>query len=240
MSEKLIKCPNCNGFLIVKNNKKECPYCGAEFVIKQESQSVQQRNQNEDSGLSPVEKLFDYSNAQKSKANAKTWETLQVIFLNINKNLSSNAYFNYFKESATDSMRSLKDIAAFDINAALMSKVKTRLRALLYDDEELFYYRDTGIISRGKSGVLYTDSRIFFLTKQSTIFIDYESIRSFKSGKGINALMNDWVINNDACLRLDTLKTDDGGLGVEIAFICEVARSINEDNKNYKITIEFI
>ena len=78
-----------------------------------------------------------------------------------NSNWTIDEYYRFFELRARNS----NCCAIPGINDDLLNKVVQRLKFVMKPDEKIIFYRDNGLLSRAKSGVLLTDSRIWTLEK---------------------------------------------------------------------------
>ena len=230
MSENLLsKCPNCGAARVLSMDKRKiiCNYCDTEFPAPH---NLEENKEKKSNSVSPARKLFQFTNLDTfGNEGNKTWEFICAC---LNSETSINKYHEYLEEITKNN----SDIAMQTLNTELLDKIFHRVSSYLFDNEKLIFYKDSGLFSKGKEGILITNKRIFFLKKNNILFLRLKDIKSLEHPKYLHA--NSWFFNgyfNDCTYVIDSIACTDKQLGIIIAFICKMAQNLNSDN--YKIIV---
>lgn len=231
-----MKCKNCAAELLYSADKTKliCPYCDTVIFLDPPKKSS---NKPDPATPPPPAKRTVQLSGNMNNISAKGKVTLEIIRSYINdSNMVIDKYLEFFEARAKND-----DCCAVPgINDNLLYKINQRLKYVMESDEEILFYRDNGIISRGKSGVLLTDSRVFVLEKDSTIFCHYKDISTFVTGVGVDTMMNSWLINNNAKANLNAYGCSDRQLGILISYLCKASFYVTDESQDNIINIKII
>jgi len=155
------KCSNCGGSISIfpAKNKAVCDWCASEFPIEADL------NGQIDNGETPAQRLFDLSNI-KNFDNEHGQKSFEEMCAWINAGDTVESCLEGLKNIA----REHNDWAMEDINVNLLDKAKKQLGNSLPTDEQILFFKDSGIIVNGKSGVLITSKSIMFILPKSFPF----------------------------------------------------------------------
>lgn len=219
------KCPNCGGTTSISSDRSKaiCDYCGSEFVIEANS-SVYSEN-----GESLAKQLFDLSNIKSfdNKHGQKSFEEM-CAWINAGDTVQTCL------EGLQNLARQHTDWAMEGINTDLLNKAKMQLGNSLPADEQILFFKDSGIIPTGKSGVIITNRTIICYNKRRTHRLPISDIYS------IHALAlildsGEWYFNANKNLEVDNMACTPTEQGLIMAFICLLAKEYH--GKGYKIKV---
>ncbi len=225
----LENCPNCAGILAYSTDKskKICSYCDAEFPIV-ERQMIQNKEVTKVScELTLSQKLFDIRIDVDS-----LHEDCKSTFITLCQCINANNPFQNYEAEFSKIAQKNFDIAVPGINSDLLEKVKSRLANQLKDDERIILYKDSGIISKAKVGILITDKRLYCIDKKKINILQIKDIETIKSP----FIGNAWDFNKNLSYSLNSISCNQINMGIILAYICTLARDANP--VGYKITIE--
>lgn len=126
------------------------------------------------------------------------------------------------------------DWAMEDIHTDLLNKAKKQLGNQLSSDEQILFFKDSGIIASGKSGVLITNKTIYIFEKRNVhklLISDIDSIHAV-------ALMFDqgeWYFNANKELMIDVISCSPTEHGLIMALICLLVKEYH--GRGYKIKV---
>ena len=157
--EQLNKCPNCSGKLELSSNRTRlvCPYCGSEFKLDETTK--------QEVGDNPIRKdWFVYEwDYQKLIGNPKYNVGVNAFIRTLNEYDSSEKIIEYMR----DYLMNFDEISAPGIREDKMSEIARRVAGNMSPDEKIICYNDDGIFVRGKTGVVVTTKRTFFVEKKN-------------------------------------------------------------------------
>ena len=155
----LNKCPNCNGKLELASSRKRmiCPFCGSEFTLDDTTK--------EEIGDSPINKdWFIYEWDYKTLTeNPKYSEGVQAFVRTLNEYDSSEQIEKYMR----DYLMGYNEASAPGIRENNLTDISRRLSGSMMPDERIIIYNDDGIFTHGKTGVVVTNKRTFFVEKKN-------------------------------------------------------------------------
>ena len=157
--EQLNKCPNCSGKLELSSNRTRlvCPYCGSEFKLDETTK--------QEVGDNPIRKdwfVYDWD-YQKLIGNPKYNVGVNAFIRTLNEYDSSEKIIEYMR----DYLMNFDEISAPGIREDKMSEIARRVAGNMSPDEKIICYNDDGIFVRGKTGVVVTTKRTFFVEKKN-------------------------------------------------------------------------
>lgn len=222
------KCNNCGADLQLSKNKRKliCEYCESEFLINEgETNSVLANASDECLAL----QLLDTS-AVKSFDNNHNLKSFQEMCAWINAGDTVETCLEGLRNLATQHT----DWAMEGINVDLLNKAKQRLGSLVSVDEQIFFFKDSGIIAAGKSGILITNKNIFCFTKKNAKKLAISDIYSIH----MMALMfgnGKWYFNANKELEVDNIACSPTEHGLIMALICLLVKEYH--GNGYKIKV---
>ena len=236
---KNMKCPNCAGTLILNTSKrmKECPYCDSKFksdgmVIDKDEEYKIEDIENTENKL--VFNLFDFKNEKAPCKQALI--SLKSACALINENTTVEGYIDKIKRNVKNNFDYSGGSFAFvDDNPDLLQKVMFRVNSLITTDEKCLLYKDSGIFSHAKSGILLTDKKIYSIKKKGTQSLAFEKIHSL----GYSSMGSNWYFNHEQVAwkyEVDSIACDEECVGMIIALICTLAREKNSAGYKIKLT----
>lgn len=188
------KCPNCSGKLEKKvKNIYFCPYCNSEFKIEDddadsndsgnESSNTAKDSSSKDKSK-PVEfnksKIFNYQAEYKDVARGKDTRALVNTFmLCVDELASSEEILKYIKTKLNKD----NEISMAGCNEKAITSIAKRVKRFTDKDETPIIYFNSGILSNGKHGILFTDKRIVFSGLITKAF-KYSEISAIKMNMG--------------------------------------------------------
>ncbi|MBP5262508.1 MAG: hypothetical protein J6Z43_10335 [Clostridiales bacterium] len=155
----LNKCPNCSGKLELAKNRSKmvCPYCGSEFSLDEATQKHIDAN--------PIAKdwfVYDWD-YKKLMDNPSCRESITAFIRTLNDYDSAEKIEEYMRNY----LMSASDVSAWGINEANMTGIADRLYSHMLPGERIILYYDDGIFAHGKTGIVVTDKRTFFVEKKT-------------------------------------------------------------------------
>ena len=155
----LNKCPNCSGKLELSSNRHRliCAYCGSEFTLDDTTK--------QEIGDNPIYKdwfIYEWE-YQKLIDNPKYNVSVSAFVRTLNDCDSASAIEQYMR----DYLMNFDEISAPGIREKNHSNIAARLSGSMLPDEHIILYNDDGIFARGKTGVVITNKRTFFVEKKT-------------------------------------------------------------------------
>ena len=203
-----MNCKNCGGTTSIYPGKEICDYCGSEFVIETNSCD------HADSGETLAEKLFDLSNI-KNFDNEHGQKSFEEMCAWINAGDTVESCLEGLKNIAIEHT----DWAMEDVNVNLLDKAKKQLGSSLPTDEQILFFKDSGIIANGKSGVFITNKSIICFTKKNSRRLAINDIYSIHA---LALIMNNgkWYFNANKDLEIDNIACSPAEHGLIMALVC--------------------
>lgn len=232
------KCPNCAGEMVLSADKRKyvCMYCDSEILVNSSSESdapqeenLASKEDNSEQELSPVEKLFCFSENLGELTAKSALNTLKLLLTCINRQFSTENYKEFFERMAEEN----NAMATSKIHAELFKKAYERLSAQLDSDEKMLFWKDEGAFSmKAKAGTAITNKSVFFVTKRNISKLPIKDVSSITR----NLVVNSWYFNNNSSFSIIDVGCTDKQLGIMLGFICQVAKDSNDEK--YVITIK--
>lgn len=222
------KCANCNGELRLSADRKKliCEYCDSEFYINENDvRSVPAGHSDE----SLAQQLLDTS-AVKTFDNDHGLKSFQEMCAWINDGDTV--------ETCLEGLRNLAkqhtDWAMEDVNTDLLNKAKKQIGNQLPPDEQILFFKDSGIIANGKSGVIITRQTLYIFSKRNVRKLNICDIYS------IHALAHmlgngKWYFNSNKDLEIDNIACSPVEHGLIMALVCLLVRECR--GYGYKIKV---
>ena len=151
----LNKCPNCSGKLALAKNRKRlvCSYCGSEFPLDEIT-----RSEIGDQPVNPDWFIYDWD-IESIRNNKACDEVVKSFIRTLNDYEISSAIEAYMREYLMD----FDDVSAYGIREEKLKGIAGRLARNLLPEERIVLYYDDGILIHGKTGIVVTDKRTFFV-----------------------------------------------------------------------------
>lgn len=202
------KCPNCGGTTSISLGKAICDYCGSEFAIETNS------NCYANGGETPAQRLFDLSNI-KNFDNEHGQKSFEEMCAWINAGDTVESCLDGLKNIAKEH----NDWAMEDVNISLLDKAKKQLGNSLPTDEQILFFKDSGIIANGKSGVLITNKSIICFAKKNSRRLAISDIYSIHA---LAHILNNgkWYFNANKDLEIDNMACSPVEHGLIMALVC--------------------
>lgn len=141
-------------------------------------------------------------------------------------------------ETCLDGLRNLAkqhtDWAMDDINIDLLNKAKKQIGNQLSLEEQILFFKDSGIIATGKSGVLITNKTLYIFSKKNVRKLAIADIYSIH----VLALVwgnGKWYFNANKDLEIDNIACSPAEHGLIMALVCLLVRDHHGDG--YKIRV---
>ena len=155
----LNKCPNCSGKLVLAKNRKRlvCSYCGSEFPLDETTR-------NEISGQPVNMDWFIYDwDFESLMANDACKTVVQSFIRTLNEFETSSKIESYIREY----LMGFEDVSANGIREENMRDVVRRLMPNFLPDERVILFYDDGVLIHGKTGIVITNKRTFFVERKA-------------------------------------------------------------------------
>lgn len=224
------QCPNCAGVLqwIAEENKQICPYCETEFFY--ENKRVGQYGESGQQKKLTNSILDIRVDKQNLKDKAKL--TLMTLCSYLDGGNTLESYEVLFKRLAEKNA----DIAVEGKNIELLEKAKMRLAGVWGADEKVIFYKDSGIISRAKEGVLITKQKIYFIKKKKVLQLNIGDIKFLD----ISFTGYTWKINHVPGMEIDSIGCDYETLGIILAMLVTMRREMKGTGSKVVVHLEVV
>lgn len=221
------RCDNCSANLILSKNMKMfvCEYCGSQFPVRDFDNVPVSTQENEEC---LALQLFDIThvNTFENEHCTKSWEELCAW---INAGDTS--------ESCLQGLRNLaakyNEWAFEDKNCDLLNIAKSKVSALMLQDERALFYKDSGVFAKGKSGTLITDKFIYCIKKQKIEKIAITDICSIYARGFFDT--GEWYFNGNKELAIDNMVCTAIEQGLIMALVCTLVKE--KQPYGYKIKV---
>ncbi|MCR5060239.1 MAG: hypothetical protein K6A80_04290 [Saccharofermentans sp.] len=154
----LNKCPNCSGKLQPSSNRNKmvCPFCGSEFAMDSTAKDIIESE--------PINKdWFIYEWDYKKLTDISNFTTTLNSFVRTLNEFNSSAEVEKYMR---DYMMNYDAVSAPGLREENMSGIMARISPMLEPGERVILYDDSGMIVKGKIGVVITDKRTLFIEKK--------------------------------------------------------------------------
>ena len=226
MPVELNKCPNCNGKLEVIHSSKRlvCSFCGSEFALDEQTQK--------DIGDHPISKdWFIYEwDYKKLSESPKTKPVISSFVRGLNEYDSASALENYMR----DYLMGFDEISANSIREDKMKGIVDRLSGSFQQGERVILYNDDGIFVHGKTGVVVTDKRTFFVEKKSFKDILHTAVPYINFGYSVG--LPDVKLGEKYSNNIGTFNSHYDLQGTVAALICMLAFENRADRPKIRLT----
>lgn len=201
------KCANCGAPLRLSADGRslECEYCESQFVLDEPSAAQEEY---------PARRLFDVS-AVKLFDNRFTQDAFQEMCVWVNA--------NYTVETSLRELKVLTarhtDWAMEGVNDALLAKARQQLGTALRPDEPILFFKDSGILARGKCGLLITGQGVYSYSRSRVNRVALADIYSIHL-EALPLNSGQWYFNARKEVVLDNMACTAAEQGVIMALIC--------------------
>ena len=157
----LNKCPNCSGKLALAKNRKRlvCSYCGSEFPLDEAT-----KNEIGDQPVNMDWFIYDWD-FENIKANDSCKTVAQSFIRCLNDFETSSGIEAYIREY----LMGFEDVSANGIREENMRDVVRRLMPSFLPGERVVLFYDDGVLIHGKTGIVITNKRTFFISVHSSL-----------------------------------------------------------------------
>ena len=229
----LNKCPNCSGKLELAKNRKRlvCSYCGCEFALDEATKT-------EISGQPVNMDWFIYEWDYESIKELSACNTVVQAFIRtLNDYETSSGIEAYMREY----LMGFEDVSANGIHEDNMNGIVKRISPEFLPGERVVFYYDDGVFAHGKTGVVITDKRTYFVERKNVTSVAHVTI----------PFINISLSLGYPCVHLgDKHRNDIGGycgyashfdlLGAAMALICAFAFEQRPDRPKIRLTDSII
>ena len=222
----LNKCPNCTGKLELSANRKRliCAYCGSEFTLDETTQ--------QEVGDQPIYKdWFIYEwDYQKLNENPKYNVPVQSFVRTLNEYDSAEKIEQYMR----DYLMSFEEISAPGIREGNHRDIAGRLASAMMPDERIILYNDDGIFVRGKTGVVITNKRTFFVEKKNYKEIMHVNVPYMLFGYSVG--LPEIKLGEPYANNIGIFNSHFDLMGTAAALICSLAFEQKPDRPKIRLT----
>ncbi len=164
----LNKCPNCSGKLALAKNRKRlvCSYCGSEFPLDEAT-----KNEIGDQPVNMDWFIYDWD-FENIKANDSCKTVAQSFIRCLNDFETSSGIEAYIREY----LMGFEDVSANGIREENMIDVVRRLMPSFLPGERVVLFYDDGVLIHGKTGIVITNKRTFFVERKAFRDVKHVSI----------------------------------------------------------------
>ncbi len=222
----LNKCPNCNGKLELAANRKRliCSYCGSEFTLDDTTK--------EEVGDNPIDKdWFIYEwDYQTLTGNPKYNTGVQAFVRTLNEYDSSSKIEEYMR----DYLMNFDEISAPGLREKNLSDISARLSGSMAPDEKIILYNDDGLFVRGKTGVVITNKRTFFVEKKTFKDITHVTVPYILFGYSVG--LPEVKLGEKYANNIGTFNSHFELMGTAAALICTLGFEQRPDRPKIRLT----
>ena len=174
----LNKCPNCSGKLTIAKNRTclVCSYCGCEFELDEKTKKELKKQ--------PINMdwfIYDWD-YKKIKANDVCKTVVEAFIRTLNEYETSSKIEAYIREY----LLGFDDVSANGIREDNMKGIVKRISPEFMPGERVIFFYDDGVFIHGKTGVVITDKRTYFVELMNVTSVEHATIPfidiSFSSG----------------------------------------------------------
>ena len=174
--------------------------------------------------------LFDYSTVPDLDGDSAVFECCSLLFSIINSNFSKDDYISLLNTASGQHV----EWATQYINADLLQKTKQNISIYLESDEEVIFYKDSGVLSKGKSGIFITSKKIISMNKEKINIINLSEISSIHFIELIGHSC-EWYFNYNKNIMIDNMVCNPKEQSLIMAFICTLIRDCHPNG--FKINL---
>lgn len=224
--EELNRCPNCTGKLELSANRTRliCPFCGSEFSLDETTK--------QEVGDNPIHKdWFIYEwDYDKLAGNSKYSEGVQAFVRALNEQGTSEKIEQYMR----DYLMNFDEISAPGIRENKMSGIARRLAGSMSPDERIICYNDDGLFTHGKTGVVVTTKRTFFVEKKNFKEVMHVAIPYIFFGYSVG--LPEIRLGEQYSNNISSFNSHYSLMGTVAALICALAFEQRPDRPKIRLT----
>lgn len=222
----LNKCPNCSGKLELAANRRRmvCTYCGSEFTLDDTT-----RQEVADTPIYKNWFIYDW-NYDLLKDDPKYNVFVAPFVRTLNEYDSSDKIVQYMR----DYLMNFEELSAPGIRENKMRDIEKRLSGTFAPDEHIILYNDDGIFVHGKTGVVLTNKRTFFVEKKSYKEISHVTVPYILFGYSVG--LPEIKLGEQYAHNISTFNSHYELMGTVAALICVYAFEQRPDRPKIKLT----
>ena len=209
----LNKCPNCSGKLELSESRTRlvCPFCGSEFTLDETTKK--------EVGDNPIFKdWFIYEwDYQKLTENPKYNVGVLAFVRALNEYKTSSESEQYMR----DYLMNFSEISAPGIRENQLGDISRRLAGSMVPGERIICYNDDGIFVHGKTGVVITNKRTFFVEKKAFKQIAHTAVPYILFGYSVG--LPEIKLGEPYANNIGTFTSHFDLMGTAAALICMLA-----------------
>ncbi len=222
----LNKCPNCSGKLELSESRTRlvCPFCGSEFTLDETTKK--------EVGDNPIFKdWFIYEwDYQKLTENPKYNVGVLAFVRALNEYKTSSEIDQYMR----DYLMNFSEISAPGIRENQLGDISRRLAGSMVPGERIICYNDDGIFVHGKTGVVITNKRTFFVEKKAFKQIAHTAVPYILFGYSIG--LPEIKLGEPYANNIGTFTSHFDLMGTAAALICMLAFEEKPDRPKIRLT----
>lgn len=222
----LNKCPNCSGKLELSESRTRlvCPFCGSEFTLDETTKK--------EVGDNPIFKdWFIYEwDYQKLTENPKYNVGVLAFVRALNEYKTSSEIEQYMR----DYLMNFSEISAPGIRENQLGDISRRLAGSMVPGERIICYNDDGIFVHGKTGVVITNKRTFFVEKKAFKQIAHTAVPYILFGYSVG--LPEIKLGEPYANNIGTFTSHFDLMGTAAALICMLAFEEKPDRPKIRLT----
>lgn len=222
----LNKCPNCSGKLELSESRTRlvCPFCGSEFTLDETTKK--------EVGDNPIFKdWFIYEwDYQKLTENPKYNVGVLAFVRALNEYKTSSEIEQYMR----DYLMNFSEISAPGIRENQLGDISRRLAGSMVPGERIICYNDDGIFVHGKTGVVITNKRTFFVEKKAFKQIAHAAVPYILFGYSVG--LPEIKLGEPYANNIGTFTSHFDLMGTAAALICMLAFEEKPDRPKIRLT----
>lgn len=222
----LKKCPNCSGKLELSESRTRlvCPFCGSEFTLDETTKK--------EVGDNPIFKdWFIYEwDYQKLTENPKYNVGVLAFVRALNEYKTSSEIEQYMR----DYLMNFSEISAPGIRENQLGDISRRLAGSMVPGERIICYNDDGIFVHGKTGVVITNKRTFFVEKKAFKQIAHAAVPYILFGYSVG--LPEIKLGEPYANNIGTFTSHFDLMGTAAALICMLAFEEKPDRPKIRLT----
>ncbi len=175
--ENINRCPNCGGKLQLSKNRRSmiCPYCDSEFLLDQAGPAAG-TGAPAPSLLDPDRYILKWDYDYVTGRSRDIKDSVESFIYCANELVGSADIRTYIRNRYLNG----DEVAGEGYNEHFLTDIRRRISGDMLPDEQILFYGNTGIFSKGKEGLLLTNKRFFFIEKKKYLYLLHKDIHSVK------------------------------------------------------------
>ncbi|MBR6959502.1 MAG: hypothetical protein IKH76_03385 [Clostridiales bacterium] len=222
----LNKCPNCSGRLELAPNRKRmiCAYCGSEFALDDAM-----KQDVEDNPIARDWFVYDWD-YKTLTGNDKYNVCVQPFVRALNEYDSSDRIEKYMR----DYLMTFDEVAGPGIREEKMKYILAKISGSMEPGERVIIYNDDGIFVHGKTGVVVTDKRTFFVEKKRFREIRHVNVPYILFGYSVG--LPEIKLGEQYANSISTFNSHYELMGTVAALVCTLSFEQRPDRPKIKLT----